>query len=169
MKMVFRQVLLLVIVCVCQSGMGSLVLANQGQAMLIQDAAAVPSGPVKPSQAFHFAYQDYLKGHYDLALTEFEKFISDFPNSSMAPKAYYYMGECYEEQNNLKEAARALTTLLEQHETSRQVPTALFKLGKVMEKAGHPEKAKAYWNKLIRDHRGSPEAKLAKRSLDRIP
>ncbi|MDA0737490.1 MAG: tol-pal system protein YbgF [Nitrospirae bacterium] len=169
MKMVFRQVVWLLIVCVCLLGMGSLVLANQGKVMLIQDAAAVASGPVTPSQAFHFAYQDYLKGHYDLALTEFEKFISDFPKSSMAPKAYYYMGECYEEQNNLKEAARALTTLLEQHETSRQVPAALFKLGKVMEKAGHPEKAKAYWSKLMKDHRGSPEAKLAKRSFDRIP
>ncbi len=169
MKMVFRQVVWLVVVCGWQPGMGSLVMANQSKVVLIQDAAVVSSGTLKPSQAFHFAYQDYLKGHYDLALTEFEKFISDYPKSSMAPNAYYYMGECYEERGNLKEAARALTTLLEQHETSRQVPAALFKLGKVMEKAGHSEKAKAYWSKLMKDHRGSPEAKLAKRSFDRIP
>ncbi len=159
----------MLIVGVCPLGMASLVLANSDKGALTQTAAAVPTGQVKPSVAFHFAYQDYLKGHYDLALSEFHKFILDFPESSLAPKAYYYLGECYEQQDDLKEAARALTTLLEQHETSRQVPAALFKLGKVMEKAGHPEKAKAYWSKLMKDHRGSPEAKLAKRSFDRIP
>ena len=145
-----------------------MVLADPGKVTLAQKKAEIPAGRVKPSQAFHFAYQDYLKGHYDLALSEFQKFIIDFPESSLAPQAYYYLGECYEQQDNLKEAARALTTLLDQHKTSRQVPSALFKLGKVMVKAGHPEKAKAYWGKLIHDHRGSPEAKLAKRRLDRI-
>jgi tol-pal system protein YbgF len=124
---------------------------------------------VKPSQAFHFAYQDYLKGRFGLASTQFQKFIADYPDSSMVPKAYFYLGECYEQEGNLKEAARALTTLLELHETSRQVPVALFKLGKVMVKAGHPQKAKAYWIKLIKDFRGSPEAKLASRDLNRIP
>ena len=129
----------------------------------------VTIGLVKPSQAFHFAYQDYLKGHFGLALTQFKKFIADYPESSMVPKAYFYLGECYEQEGNLKEAARALTTLIKQYETSRQVPVALFKLGKVMVKAGHPQKAKAYWIKLIKDFRGTPEAKLASRDLNRIP
>lgn len=123
---------------------------------------------VKPSQAFQFAYQDYLKGHYDLALTEFQQFVADFPESSLAGEAYYYIGECYEQQGNLKEAARALTTLIEKYEASRQVPAALFKLGKVMEKAGNSHKAKAYWIKLIKDFPGSPEAQLATGHLQRI-
>ncbi|MDT7043651.1 tetratricopeptide repeat protein [Candidatus Nitronereus thalassa] len=124
---------------------------------------------IKPSQAFHFAYQDYLKGHFGLALSQFQNFIADYPESSMVPKAYFYLGECYEQEGNLKEAARALTTLIEQYEMSRQVPAALFKLGKVMVKARKPQKAKAYWIKLIKDFRGTPEAKLASRDLNRIP
>ncbi len=153
---------------VCFLGGGSSTLANSGNIFLAPKNNVATSGRVKPSQAFHFAYQDYLKGHFDLALSEFQKFISDFPDSSLAPTAYYYKAECYEEQGNLKEAARALTTLIEQHTTSRQVPAALFKLGKIMEKIGQPHKAKAYWSILLKDHRGSPEAKLAARRLDRI-
>ena len=145
-----------------------MVLATPGKVALIQKKAAGLTGRVKPSRAFHFAYQDYLKGHYDLALSEFQKFISDFPESSLAPKAYYYKAECYEEQGNLKEATHALIILRDKYKTSRQIPAALFKLGKIMEKIGQPHKAKAYWSILLKDHRGSAEAKLAKRRLGRI-
>ena len=62
-----------------------------------------------------------------------------------------------------------LTTILEEHGTSRQVPAALFKLGNVMVKVGNSYKAKAYWGKLIKDFRGSPEAKLASSQINRIP
>jgi tol-pal system protein YbgF len=136
---------------------------------------ASPEGPladiqrVKPSQAFRLAYQDYLKGHFDLALSEFRQFVADFPQSSLAARALYYMGECYEQQGNLKEAARTLSILLEDYGTSRQVPAALFKLGKVMEKTGNSHKAKAYWMTLIKNFQGSPEAKLASHRLKRIP
>lgn len=145
-----------------------MVFADPGTVTLTQKNAAVSTGRVKPSQAFHFAYQDYLKGHYDLALSEFQKFIVDFPESSLAPKAYYYKAECYEEQGNLKEATQALIILRDKYKTSRQIPAALFKLGKIMEKIDQPHKAKAYWSILLKDHRGSPEAKLAARRLDRI-
>lgn len=125
--------------------------------------------PVKPSQAFHFAYQDYLKGHYDLALSEFQQVVEDFPESSLAADAYFYIGECYDQQGNLKEAARALDILINKYQKSRQRPAALFKLGKIMEKIGQPDKAKANWSQLIKEYRGSPEARLAKPRLNRIP
>ena len=91
-------------------GVFSLILAGIGHAewvstgfpqpelgVLVQQDLAIPVGKrVKPSQVFNLAYQDYLKGYYDLALSAFRQFIVDFPESSMAPQAYYYLGECYE-------------------------------------------------------------------------
>ena len=71
-------------------------LAQSGIKVLVQQDLAISVGKrVKPSQAFHFAYQDNLKGYYDLALSAFRQFIVDFPESSMAPQVYYYLGECY--------------------------------------------------------------------------
>jgi tol-pal system protein YbgF len=167
--MVAVNVLWLLLVCLCHLGVVSSVFGEPGMGTGFQSKALAAAKRMKPSQAFHFAYQDYLKGHYDLALSEFQQVVDDFPESALASEAYFYIGECYDQQGNLKEAARALTTLIEQHGTSRQVPAALFKLGKVMVKAGHPHKAKAYWSKLIKDFRGSPEAKLAKGRLKRLP
>ena len=167
--MVAVNVLWLLLVCLCHLGVVSSVFGEPGMGTRIQSKALAVSERVKPSQAFHFAYQDYLKGHYDLALSEFQQVVDDFPESSFAAEAYYYIGECYDQRGNLKEAARALTTLIEQHRTSRQVPAALFKLGKIYEKAGQPHKAKAFWRELIIDFRGSPEAKLASQQLKRMP
>jgi len=167
--MVAVNVLWLLFVCLCHLGVVSSVFGEPGMGTHIQSKALAVSERVKPSQAFHFAYQDYLKGHYDLALSEFQQFITDFPESSWAAEAYYYIGECYDQQGNLKEFARALTTLIEQHGTSRQVPAALYKLGKINEKAGQPHKAKAFWSELIKGFRGSPEAELALHRLKRIP
>ena len=145
------------------------VFAKPEMVTLAQRKPAVTMKRVKPSQAFHVAYQDYVKGYYDLALSEFQQFVEEFPKSSLAAAAYYYMSECYDQQGNLKKTARALSTLVNQYLTSRHVPAALFKLGKVMEKAGYPRKAEAYWRKLIKDFRWSPEARLASHRLKRIP
>ena len=167
--MVAVNVLWLLLVCLCHLGVVSSVFGEPGMGARTQSKALPTTKRMKPSQAFHFAYQDYLKGHYDLALSEFQQVVDDFPESSLASEAYFYIGECYDQQGNLKEAARALTTLIEQHGTSRQVPAALFKLGKIYEKAGQPYKAKAFWQELIKGFRGSPEAELARRRLKRIP
>jgi len=164
-NIVVGHVLWLFLIWVCFPAVALDVLAEPGLGSSGPSKLLAASERVKPSQAFHFAYQDYLKGHYDLALSEFQQVVEDFPESSFAAEAYYYIGECYDQQGDLKEAARALTTLIEQHRTSRQVPAALFKLGKIYEKAGQPHKAKAFWRELIIDFRGSPEAELAKRRL----
>jgi tol-pal system protein YbgF len=138
--------------------------------VLVQQDLAIPIVKrIKPSQAFHFAYQNYLEGHYGLALSAFQQFIVDFPDSSVIPQAYYYLGECYEQQGNVEEVKRVLEIIIEVHRKSRQVPAALFKLGTLMEKEGNSYKAKEYWDKLIKDYRGSPEAKLASSQIKRIP
>ena len=107
MKLVVVAVLSLFLTKVGHTGFFSKGLAQPGVRVLVQQDLAILVGKwVKPSQAFHFAYQDYLKGYYDLALSAFRQFIVDFPESSMAPQAYYYLGECYEQQGNLKEVER---------------------------------------------------------------
>ena len=169
MNIVVGHVLWLFLIWVCFPAVALDVLAEPGLGSSTPSKPLAVSERVKPSQAFHFAYQDYLKGHYDLALSEFQQVVEDFPESSFAAEAYYYIGECYDQQGDLKEAARALTILIKEYKKSRQRPAALFKLGNIMEKVGQPHKAKANWSILIKEYRGSPEAELARRRLKRIP
>ena len=153
---------------VCIGCAVSAIAADVSPGSGVSDKMVVQVQLVTPSQAFHVAYQDYLRGNYDLAITELQKFVKDFPESSLAGEAYFYIGECYEQQKNLKEAARALTILIQDYKESRQRPAALFKLGKIMEKVDQPHKAKANWSILINEYPGTPEAKLASRHLKRM-
>ena len=133
-------------------------------------------GIIKPSDIYQIAYQDYLQGRYQLAIDQFGKFVEDFPTSSLAPQAYYYLGECYQNLGNLTRAAENFSLIITRHkeklanyQNSRQVPPALFRLGGVYEEAGKLDKAKAFWGILLTDFPGTPEAQLAKRRLQQLP
>jgi TolA-binding protein len=46
----------------------------------IEPATIMPGVPsITPTSAFNLAYNDYLNGKFDLAVTGFQRFIKDFP------------------------------------------------------------------------------------------
>ena len=151
----------------------------EGNGRWLTVADRVSLGIVRPSEVYRTAYQDFVKGRYQLAVQQFEKFVEDFPTNSLAPQAYFYIGECYYNLGNFKLAAQNLSLIITRHKESRekwpnyqngrQVPPALFRLGKVYEEAGKPEKAKAFWGILLTDFPNTPEAHLAKKRLTSLP
>ena len=48
---------------------------------------------ITPTSAFNLAYNDYLNGKYELAVAGFQRFVKDFPGTSLTPNAYYWWGE----------------------------------------------------------------------------
>ncbi|HJU04348.1 MAG TPA: tetratricopeptide repeat protein, partial [Nitrospiraceae bacterium] len=61
-----------------------------------EPAPFLPGTPaISPTSAFNLAYNDYLNGRYDLAVTGFQRFLRDFPTTSLAPNAHYWIGESY--------------------------------------------------------------------------
>ena len=62
----------------------------------LEPAPMVPGVPsITPTSAFNLAYNDYLNGKYDLAVTGFQRFIKDFPSTSLTPNAHYWLGESF--------------------------------------------------------------------------
>lgn len=151
-------------------------LSRGGQGRWLTLAGGSNLGIIRPSKVYDTAYQDFVKGRYELAIQQFEKFVKDFPTNSRAPQAYYFLGECYYNLGNLKLAAQNLSLIITRHkenvpnyQNSRQVPSALFRLGGVYEEAGKLEKAKAFWGILLTDFSHTSEAQLAKRRLKMLP
>ncbi len=50
-------------------------------------------GSVRPSEVYQTAYIDFTRGNYALAIAGFEEFIKRFPDSDLADKAQYWIGE----------------------------------------------------------------------------
>src|SRR5258708_4566094 len=76
-------------------------------------AAAVPvpdgstTAPPQPQQGtgggadpkiYDAAYNDFLKGNYDLSMRGFQEYLANFPNTDLSDNATYWIGECYYRQ-----------------------------------------------------------------------
>ena len=129
----------------------------------------LPGTPgISPTSAFNLAYNDYLNGRFDLAITGFQRFLKDFPNTSLVPNAHYWIGESYFSMKDYPHAMQAFQKVVTEYPRSEKVAPALFKLGVVSAEAGDLPKARSYLRRVVEEFSTSDEAKLAKNKLAEI-
>jgi len=132
----------------------------------IEPTLKMPGTPnISPTSAFNLALNDYQSGRYELALSGFQRFVRDFPNASLTPDAYYWMGETYYSTKDYVRAIPAFEEVVNEYPRSEKVPAALFKLGLATAETGDMSRARVYLKRVIEQHKDSTEAKLAKNRL----
>ena len=80
----------------------------------------VPS--ITPTSAFNLAYNDYLNGKFDLAVSGFQRFIKDFPSTSLTPNAHYWLGESYYGQKDYIRAMQSFEHVVNEYAGNEKVP-----------------------------------------------
>ncbi len=123
---------------------------------------------ITPTSAFNLAYNDYLNGKYDLAVAGFQRFVKDFPGTSLTPNAYYWLGESSYQQKDYVHAMQSFEYLSTEYPGNEKVPAALFKLGLAAGETGDLAKSKKNLKRVIEEFPTSDEAKLAKNKLAEI-
>ena len=123
---------------------------------------------ITPTSAFNLAYNDYLNGKYDLAVAGFQRFVKDFPGTSLTPNAYYWLGESSYQQKDYVRAMQAFDYLSTEYPGNEKVPAALFKSGLAAGETGDLAKSKKNLKRVIEEFPTSDEAKLAKNKLAEI-
>jgi tol-pal system protein YbgF len=123
---------------------------------------------ITPTSAFNLAYNDYLNGKYDLAVAGFQRFVRDFPGTSLTPNAYYWLGESSYQQRDYVRAMQAFEYLSTEYPGNEKVPAALFKSGLAAGETGDLAKSKKNLKRVIEEFPASDEAKLAKNKLAEI-
>jgi tol-pal system protein YbgF len=125
----------------------------------------VTASGITPTSAFNLAYNDYLNGKYELSVAGFQRFIKDFPGTSLTPNAQYWLGESY---YNLKDYGRAIQTfeyLVVEYPGNEKVPAALYKLGLATAETGDVAKSRKSLKRVLEEFPSSDESKLAKNKL----
>ena len=92
--------------------------------------------------SYNVCYTKLLRAAYQAALDTlverfeaadsarlFQAFIRDYPESSLLPNAWYWLGESYYVTQNYELALDAFRTLLDEYPASRKEADALLKLG----------------------------------------
>lgn len=118
-----------------------------------------------PTASFNLAYNDYLKGNYDLAVAGFESFLRQFPSTSLAAHAQYWIGESHANKREYRPAVDAYERLIATYPKSDKVPPAMYKAATAYADLGDLAKARSLFKRLIEEHPQSDEAARAKQRL----
>ncbi len=93
------------------------------------------SGPAEESPAarqLNYATALFGRKLYDLAVPEFEKFLSDFPDASGRSSVYFYLGECYRSLGRTAAARSSFQTVLDQFGDSEFAGPAAYGVAEIL-------------------------------------
>lgn len=105
---------------------------------------------------------------YDEAIPAFQSFIKQYPESSYAANANYWLGQLLFNKGDNVEAKAAFSTVVSKYADSNKRGDSLVKLGMIAEKDNDLAGAKALYNKVIKEYANSASARLAQQQLSAI-
>jgi tol-pal system protein YbgF len=126
------------------------------------------SGGGDPQALYNAAYNDYLKGSYDLALRGFQQYLESFPSTPLAANATYWIGECYYRQRRYRQAIEQYDAVLNRYPRSDKTASALLKKGYAHLELGERSQGVVQLQHVLRQFPTSDEANLARQRLREI-
>ena len=111
----------------------------------------------------------YLKNKdYDNAITNFNKFVVDFPTGNYTPNCHYWLGEIYILQGKNELAEANLQKVVTNFPSHNKVPDAILKLAVVNVSMKKLDVARNYVKILEKEYSNTTAARMAKLQLGSI-
>lgn len=131
-------------------------------------AAKDPVKKQDKEKAYSDAYQIFKEGNYDKARSEFQNFLSVYPNSEYSDNAQFWVGECYFFEKKYEEAILEYEKVTKNYPHGNKVPYALLKQGLSFLKLGDKTSAKLLLQEVIKNYPNTNQARIARSSLQEI-
>jgi len=129
-------------------------------------AAAVATGAAStPEELYRSAYEDYMRGNYDLASQGFRDYMARWPDTELTDNALYWIGECLDAQGEPEEALTIFTQVLEDYPTSDKAAAAQLKKGLLYLKMDDQAQGVVHLQYVVYEFPGTREADLARERL----
>jgi len=140
---------------------------------VMNDSAPKPDSGLRPvdavgvveDQLYDTAYLDFMRGKYDVAISEFRRYLESFSQSDNADNAQYWIGECFYSLGKLDSAEAGFRQVVMAYPRGNKVPAAEYKLGLVYLAQDRKPEAKNQFRKVVKEYPGSAEAGLAQERL----
>lgn len=111
------------------------------------------------------AYALFKDGDYSGSIASFESFLSQHPQSALAPAAAYWIGNAHYAMRNFDKAISAQQRLIETYPDSPKIPDGLLNMASSQVEIGQKAAARKTLENLIANHPGTEAAEKAKRRL----
>lgn len=128
-----------------------------------------PQGTYSTNANEQTAYQNAVdlilkERDYNGAIAAFQKFQTDFPDSTFAPNSHYWLGQLYFAKKQDKEAVKSFAAVVSYKDSNKRAD-ALVKLGDIASRNNNAAQAKKYYQQVVNEYPDSASAKLAKEHL----
>ncbi len=134
-----------------------------------EQEGSVGEAPQFDEAAQYKAAFDYLKSrNFPAAIEGFQAFLKQWPSSSLAGNAQYWLGEAYYGNRDYQAAAREFEKVRSLYPDSRKVPDASLKLGYSYYALKQWKKAREVLEEIRRVYADTPVAGLAADRLKRM-
>ncbi|MGO9414904.1 MAG: tol-pal system protein YbgF [Syntrophobacteraceae bacterium] len=111
---------------------------------------------------------DFKGKHYAEAKEKFEKFTTDFPKHTLAPNAYFWIGECDYAEKKYEDAILAYENFLKKYPSHDKAKGAMLKQAYAFIDIGDKKTGKVILERVIEKYPQSAEAELAEKKIAEI-
>ena len=141
------------------------VIAETSSANKSASAPKTSATEASDQQAYNKAYANVPEQRFEEAISSFQAFIRQYPDSRLVGNAYYWLGEIYMAQNRTADAEKMFNAVVSNHPDSFKVADSKYKLGLIYARYGNKSKAKETMEALVAEHPREPAAELARNYL----
>ena len=106
-----------------------------------------------------------VKKQNDQAITAFQSFVKQYPDSTYQPNANYWLGQLFYNKGKKDDSAYYFAVVVKNYPKSPKAPEAMYKVGVIMQEKGQVDKAKAVYQQVIKQHPTSDSAKQAQKRI----
>jgi tol-pal system protein YbgF len=133
-----------------------------------QGNAAGPPAGMTAEKTYTDARRDLQTGNADLALQEFQQYLTYFPNTELAANAQYYIGEILFRRSDYNNAIPAFDAVLERYPDNPKTADAHFMKGMALLKAGQRNRAVQEFRTLVANYPRTDNARKAQQQLRQL-
>lgn len=144
--------------------------ASQAPSSAAPAASSTSPGQAAPAEqaAYDAAFKSLRGGDYVTASRGFRDFLTKYPDSALAPNAYYWLGESYYVTMNYPVAIEAFQRLVKNYPQSEKVSDGLLKVGYCQIELKQQDAAVATLKQVVAKYPSSKAAGLAQERLRRL-
>ncbi len=138
-----------------------------------QPAAAPPTAqaaidPVAENRDYEAAYALFKGNKQQASITSFQEFLKKYPESTLAPSAYFWMAVAYYGLKDYKNAVNSYLTVASKYPTSPRAPSALMGAAICYQTLNDNASAKKTLQQLIKNYPDSELVPRAKKHLSQL-
>lgn len=132
------------------------------------DAGPTIVDGMTPRQAYEKAFDLLRKANYEQSITEFQRFLRNFPQSEFAGNAQYWLGEANYQMKRFDQAIVEFKKAISAYPNGPKVADAYLKLGYTYYQLGKWAEARHNLNEAKSRFGGTSAARLAEQQLNRM-